>query len=192
VSSAAFSNDGTCIVSCSSDKSVRVWDASTGAELKVLNGHTDSVWSAAFSSDSTRIVSCSSDKSVRVWDVSTGAELKVLNGHTDSVRSAAFSVTSSTDSSCTILHEDSARLSIVDSAYPAWTTISKPWIISALGRYRLMWVPEMAYPYTIIVISRKGSAHINFQDCKIGRDWAECYTSSPLSDICTLPDIHSP
>jgi WD40 repeat protein len=70
---------------------VRVWDASTGAELKKLNGHTDYVRSVAFSSDGTRIVSGSDDKSVRVWDASTGAELKKLNGHTDYVWSVAFS-----------------------------------------------------------------------------------------------------
>jgi WD40 repeat protein len=73
------------------DKSVRVWDASTGAELKVLNGHTWPVYSVAFSPDGTRIVSGSDDNSVRVWDASTGAELKVLNGHTGPVLSVAFS-----------------------------------------------------------------------------------------------------
>jgi WD40 repeat protein len=65
IRSVAFSNDGTRIVS-GSDESVRVWDASTGAELKVLNGHTERVWSAAFSSDGTLIISGSLDKSVRV------------------------------------------------------------------------------------------------------------------------------
>jgi len=63
----AFSSDGTWIVSGSSDKSVRVWDASTGAELNVLKGHTHSVNSVVFSSDGTWIVSGSSDNSVRVW-----------------------------------------------------------------------------------------------------------------------------
>jgi WD40 repeat protein len=70
---------------------VRVWDASTGAELNVLKGHTDSVNSVAFSTDGMRIVSGSYDKTVRVWDASTGAELNVLKGHTDSVNSVAFS-----------------------------------------------------------------------------------------------------
>jgi hypothetical protein len=73
------------------DKSVRVWDALTGEEKHVLNGHTDSVNSVAFSSDGSRIVSGSWDKSVRVWDALTGEEKHVLNGHTDSVNSVAFS-----------------------------------------------------------------------------------------------------
>jgi len=91
VSSVALSSDGTRIVSGSSDQSVRVWDALTGAELMALNGHTDWVTSIAFSSDGTRIVSGSSDQSVRVWDALTGAELMALNGHTDWVTSVAFS-----------------------------------------------------------------------------------------------------
>ena len=91
VRSVAFSSDGTRIVSGSYDKSVRVWDASTGAELMRVNGHTSYVNSAAFSNDGTRIVSGSDGKSVRVWDASTGAKLMKLNGHTDPVNSVAFS-----------------------------------------------------------------------------------------------------
>ncbi|KIM34762.1 hypothetical protein M413DRAFT_33045 [Hebeloma cylindrosporum] len=79
------------IVSGSDDKSVRVWDALTSAELKQLNGHTDCVISVAFSPDGSRIVSGSNDNSVRVWDAWTGAELKQLNGHTEWVTSVAFS-----------------------------------------------------------------------------------------------------
>ena len=41
-----------------------MWEALSGSELKVLNGHTSSVFSVAFSSDGTHIVSGSSDKSV--------------------------------------------------------------------------------------------------------------------------------
>ncbi|KIM75213.1 hypothetical protein PILCRDRAFT_13773 [Piloderma croceum F 1598] len=89
--SVAFSRDGTHIISGSSDNSVRVWDALTGAELKILNGHTGTVWSVAFSSDSTHIVFGSEDNSVQVWDALMGTELKMLNGHTGTVRSVAFS-----------------------------------------------------------------------------------------------------
>ena len=90
----AFSTDSTHIVSGSSDKSVRVWDALTGAELKVLESHTDNVPSITFFTDGTCIVSGSWDRSVRVWDASTGAGLKVLEGHTRGVCSIAFSTDS--------------------------------------------------------------------------------------------------
>jgi WD40 repeat protein len=70
---------------------VRVSDASTFAELNVLNGHTDSVKSVAFSRDSMRIVSGSDDMAVTVWDVLTGTELNLLKGHTRWVCSVAFS-----------------------------------------------------------------------------------------------------
>ena len=68
-----------------------MWDASTGAILDQLNGHTGIVNSVAFSHDGIHIVSGSYDKSVRVWDTSTGAALQQLNGHTGCVNSVAFS-----------------------------------------------------------------------------------------------------
>ena len=91
VRSASFSPDGNRIVSASDDNTVRVWDASTGAELLELEGHTDRVRSASFSPDGNRIVSASWDNTVRVWDASTGAELLNLEGHRSSVNSASFS-----------------------------------------------------------------------------------------------------
>ena len=69
VNSVAFSTDGTRIASGSDDKSVRVWDVSTGKQLNVLKGHTEWVKSVAFSTDGTRIVSGLDDNSVRVWDM---------------------------------------------------------------------------------------------------------------------------
>ena len=62
--SVEFSKDGAKIVSGSYDKSVRVWDASTGAALQQLNGDTHCVSSVAFSHDGMHIVSGSYDKSV--------------------------------------------------------------------------------------------------------------------------------
>jgi WD40 repeat protein len=69
VSSAAFSADGTRIVTASWDKTARIWDAATGNEIRVLRGHEDFVNSAAFSADGTRIVTASDDSTARIWDV---------------------------------------------------------------------------------------------------------------------------
>jgi WD40 repeat protein len=67
------------IVSGSWDKSVRIWDASTGAEVRKLEGHTNGVNSVAFSADGMRIVSGSHDESVRIWDASHLEELHELD-----------------------------------------------------------------------------------------------------------------
>ena len=83
VTSVATSPDGRRIVSGSFDKTVRVWDAESGAELSVLRGHEDSVTSVATSPDGRRIVSGSFDKTVRVWDAENGACLEVIQGSGD-------------------------------------------------------------------------------------------------------------
>ena len=88
---AAYSPDGSRIVSASADTTARIWDARTGAELAVLRGHQDRVFSAAFSPDGSRIVTASRDKSARVWDARSGEQLLVLSGHTDRVDSAGYS-----------------------------------------------------------------------------------------------------
>ena len=42
--SVAFSPDGKRIVSGSEDKTLKVWDATTGQEMLTLKGHTDVVY----------------------------------------------------------------------------------------------------------------------------------------------------
>jgi WD40 repeat protein len=91
VMSVAYSPDGRWIASGSDDRSIRVWDADTGAEQRVIRGHERSVKGVAYSPDGRRVVSGSDDKTVRVWDAATGAELLVLRGHGSWVWSVAFS-----------------------------------------------------------------------------------------------------
>ena len=96
VKSVAISGDGVTIVSGSSDKTVKVWDAQTGACRATLQGHTDLVWSVAISGDGTTVVSGSEDQTVKMWDVRTGACRATLQGHTRSVTSMALSGDGST------------------------------------------------------------------------------------------------
>jgi archaellum biogenesis ATPase FlaH len=90
-SSVAFSHDSARLASASSDRTIKIWDASSGECLKTLKGHSDSVWSVAFSHDSARLASASGDKTVKIWDASSGECLKSLAGHRHWVYSVAFS-----------------------------------------------------------------------------------------------------
>jgi len=86
----AVSPDGKHIVSGSGDKTIKVWNAATGAELMTLRGHNGGVGPVSFSPDGKRIVSGSEDNTLKVWDSVTGAELMTLRGHSDDVYGVAF------------------------------------------------------------------------------------------------------
>jgi WD40 repeat protein len=74
----AFSGDGQYIVTGNQDHTVRVWEVSTGREIRVLKGHTRPLRSVAISADGRRVVSGSEDSTLRVWDVQAGTELVAL------------------------------------------------------------------------------------------------------------------
>ena len=87
----ALSPDGQWIASGSEDRSIKLWDQVTGAEICTLHGHSEGVHGVAFNSDGTRIVSGSGDSKVKIWDVRTKKEIATLQGHEKSVSSVAFS-----------------------------------------------------------------------------------------------------
>jgi len=78
INSVAVSPDGSWAVSCSDDKTVKIWDMKTGECRATLEGHTDRVLSVTITPDGNRILSGSLDNSVRVWDAGSGREPLVI------------------------------------------------------------------------------------------------------------------
>jgi WD40 repeat protein len=72
VTSVAFSHDSQLLASASWDKTVKIWDATTGSCKQTLEGHSYFVTSVAFSHDSQLLASASQDNTVKIWDANTG------------------------------------------------------------------------------------------------------------------------
>lgn len=123
--SAAFTPDGSLVVTGSADGTARVWDIKTGQNKRlfahkgdVKPGDNITVSSATFSPDGKLVVTASSDHMARIWELGSKRYLG-LTGHSGSVNSAVFSptgefvATSSDDHTARIWNATTGRL--------AWT-----------------------------------------------------------------------
>src|SRR5262249_31689684 len=108
VNSVAVGADSKRVVTGSGDRTVRVWDARTGATLAELKGHTGAVTSVSFSADGTRLLTAGSvvrgyvrraggvetsvvTGEVIVWDAPIPRPEVELVGHTGVIVAVAFS-----------------------------------------------------------------------------------------------------
>lgn len=83
-------------LSCSDDKTLRVWDLRTGECLGVLQGHTNVVIACCVFRESNRHhgVSASADGTLRIWDLDKGTCERVMDDPDENSRVRGCSVTS--------------------------------------------------------------------------------------------------
>jgi WD40 repeat protein/serine/threonine protein kinase len=90
----AVSKDGKFVASVGWDKSMRLWDAATGQQVRIWRDFgTPWVDGVALSPDGKLAATYNTggDTTLRLWDLATGKQLALLRGHTGQLHSLTFS-----------------------------------------------------------------------------------------------------
>lgn len=155
VNSVIFSHDSARLASASYDKTIKVWNASTGECIQTLEGHSNVVNSVVFSHDSTRLASASDDRTIKVWNASTGECLQTLQIG-ERISTISFDITDSylyTDIGTITLHGSSLNemQSVTNSPDPQ-NAQYRGWGLSPDGMWirhdseNLVWLPSEYIP----------------------------------------------
>ncbi len=69
-----FKADGKYIISCSMDKTIKVWDAEDKKLLKVIDkarnaGHGTSINKVIWSTYQSQVISISDDRTISIWQI---------------------------------------------------------------------------------------------------------------------------
>lgn len=91
----SMSQDNQRVVSCSSDKTIRMWDIRSKGHILHLASHSKIINSFNLSENAQRAVTASRDNSLMLWDTATGKRIMILHGHEQHARSACFSASGS-------------------------------------------------------------------------------------------------
>ncbi|OAX31318.1 WD40 repeat-like protein [Rhizopogon vinicolor AM-OR11-026] len=87
----AWTADGTTLISCSFDSSIRTWNTTTWQQINVLAGHTSHVKAIAISPNARILASASIDKTARLWNLGDGHPIGSPLEHTRALNCVSFS-----------------------------------------------------------------------------------------------------
>jgi WD40 repeat protein len=122
----ALTPDGRQVVSASADRTLKVWNLTTGREERTLSGHANRVYAVAVTPDGQHVISASADGTLKVWSLATGREERTLIGHTDWVMAVAVTpdgrraVSASADSTLKIWNLSTGNEECTLSGHASW------------------------------------------------------------------------
>ncbi|HNN95493.1 MAG TPA: hypothetical protein PKI03_24615 [Pseudomonadota bacterium] len=108
VDTAVFDPSGMRVLTASTDRTARIWDAHTGRQLMLFAGHRAMLTTAVFSPDGALILTTSADGTARIWEVASGRLVHELLGHGKVIEMGQFSPDSGRV--LTAGHDGTARL----------------------------------------------------------------------------------
>lgn len=180
VTMASFSPDGRQVLSASSDKTAKVWDAYTGL-LIAASQHDGRVLAARYNRPGDRFVTASDDGTVRIWNSTNGVPITPPLQHTGAISWIEFSPDG--EQILTGCADHTARL--WDSVTASQNGSVQFWNIQA-RRMRGLEMPH-AKPVTLVAFDPRGkpsSAHpwigpLNCGTRTTARSWANRCSMRP-------------
>ena len=85
-------SSGNLLVSASRDKTLKIWDVSTGYCVKTFRSHVDWVRDVSPSFDGRWLLSAGNDQTARMWDAGTGEVKGTFLGHEHVIECCALAV----------------------------------------------------------------------------------------------------
>jgi WD40 repeat protein len=148
--SAAWSPDGTAILTGSQDGTARIWDVQTGGKRAEILAHRDYITQVAWSPGGDYLATASLDNTAGIWDAATGELQHELTGFSDDVSGIAWS-------------PDSEKIVAVslDASAQVWDAETSELIMPLIGHedqiLDVAWSPDGEH---IATDSRDGTARI--------------------------------
>jgi WD40 repeat protein len=78
ITSAVFFHDGKTLATAGKDQIIRLWDSTTGQQLRRFDGHEYFLYAVALSPDGKLMATA--EQEIYLWDLSTGKIIKKLGG----------------------------------------------------------------------------------------------------------------
>ena len=76
-----FNHDGSYLLSCSEDKTVRLWSTELKTNLVVYKGHNYPVFDVSFGPSDIYFATASHDRTARLWSCDHLFPLRIFVGH---------------------------------------------------------------------------------------------------------------